>query len=381
MKKTIVSLISVAILLCSCSKKEHREQITTFEKVTVDMKQIVTGTMNELFDKIELLPLETTDSVLVGNILSYIYVKDKYHIVVDRRFVINVFDTNGKCIGNSGNVIGNGPEEYNILLDVLFNPYSNTIEVLTSDMKIKVYDVKFNYVDEKKMMENNHLMYYDAFPVSKDNYMLLPSTLEKDFNHIIFYDFKKQKLVKKISFPYTAQINSVKTPISQVSSEICFIPKVSTYVGYIVDRKSFTLEPSFKIDFRSDSLDMIKLNRKFPEQNRLSDYLFSESNYPIPMETLFNDQFIVSSIHQRNRDLTFVYDRKKHAKMLIDRKFKNGLLAADYYTLDGSTLLAITPPEYLNLFIDTTLLDEKNKAILASINKDDNPVIMRFKLK
>lgn len=71
----------------------------------------------DLFEKIELIPLETQDSSLVGRLKKIITVKDKYYITVDEKHIVTIFDNNGKYISNSSKMYGNGPGEYMIYSD------------------------------------------------------------------------------------------------------------------------------------------------------------------------------------------------------------------------------------------------------------------------
>ena len=49
--------------------------------------------------------------------------------------------------------------------------------------------------------------------------------------------------------------------------------------------------------------------------------------------------------------------------------------------LVDDTLYNVTPINILDKYITESILDEKNKNILQRLKEDDNPVILRYKLK
>lgn len=369
------------LLIAASCKEKTPTSTSSVEMVTVDMKRLEKGTMGDLFSKIELLPLETTEESMVGNVLGYEYVKNLYHIVTDSHYRIHVFDVNGKFISNSAGKNGRGPEEYYTLLDVFYNPITKTIEVLTAEKTVVVYDIHFKFVERKSINKDVKNVIQYAYPISKDVYLFLPSNNEGESEHVLFYDFKKNVVVKDVTLDQLAKANMTKLHFRQEQSDLYFATQSSAFTGYRVNKNRFGLEALFQLDFGSDNIDQALMKKKFPDGKGLSDYLSIESGYPIPMETLYNDQYIFSSIVRNDSFSTLVYNRKTKTYKLLEREYKNKLLSADYYTLDGASLLAITPTAYLDVLVDTALLDEANKAVLSAIDYDDNPVVLRFTLK
>lgn len=385
LKETIAIKCGVWLLLIiaisiSCKDKQPTRS-SSVEAVPVNMKQLKKGLMADLFSKVELLPLETTDEAIVSHVIDYEYVKDAYHIVTDKNFRIHVFDKNGKLISHSAGIIGQGPEEYWTLIDVFYNPLTKTIEVLTAEKTVMSYDSHFKFVEKKRIANDVKELIQYACPISKDVYLLLPSFCEGGMTHVFFYDFKKQAVVKDVVLDHPAKLNGVKQHFRRDGSELYITPNLSAFSGYRVNQKTYELEPLFQLDFGPDNMDLALMKKKYPNGLGVSAYEQNESVCPMPMETWFNNQYIVSAIEQQGLYSTFVYNRETKESKLLEREYTNKQLSADYYTLDGSSLLAISLTAYMDVFVDTTLLDEANKAIWDAIDYDDNPVVIRYTLR
>ena len=96
MNKYLILLLLFALFhffSCIDSKKEI-EGMEDTEKVSVIMSQL--SDANEVFSKVELIPLESSDSSLLGNLDKIYLFDDKYYAFLDKYSIISIFDK--KCI-------------------------------------------------------------------------------------------------------------------------------------------------------------------------------------------------------------------------------------------------------------------------------------------
>ena len=383
MRKSTILIILLTILAFSCnqSKEKDKEKNTNDQKISIDINQIKECKMNTLFNKIELVPLETKASSIIGKVGRVVYVSNKYYIILDGQSHITVFNKNGTFISNSSAVEkGRGPKEYYIVLCIAYNQYSNTIEILSPDRNIIVYDTLFRFIERKKIKITNDIMYYYFYPINKDVYALMPTPLADNPNIILFWDSKKKTVIKEIKYKNViSRLTQTEFSIRSTGSNYYFGPASTTYYGYSMDCKSLSLNPIFHFDFGKNNIDIKGLNR-FKDCREVADYLF-KSSYPLPLRNLFNEKYIVSSIKMKDKFYTFIYNRQTSEKQLVKNKYSDKLKAPQYFTIENNILFAIIQPYELSKYVDIKLLNKNDKKVFDTILEDDNPVIVKYFLK
>jgi len=91
-KYLILLLLSALFHFSSCI--DSKKEIEDTKKVSVIMSQL--SDANEVFSKVELIPLESSDSSLLGNLDKIYLFDDKYYAFLDKYSIISIFDK--KCI-------------------------------------------------------------------------------------------------------------------------------------------------------------------------------------------------------------------------------------------------------------------------------------------
>jgi len=378
----ILLLFLTFFLVISCNQTKKKEKLLKDNLITIDINQVKDCEMDDLFSKIELIPLETNDSSIVGKLNRVIYTDDKKFIYFDDRNRTTVFNKNGAFISNSSKVDrGKGPMEYYVVLDIVFNQFSNTIEILGPDRNILIYDTLFNFVGRKKIKIPNEILYYYFYPISNDIYALMPTELAKNPYVVTFYDFKKNKVIKELTYNNIfSRLSMTEFSIRSVGSNFYFSPASTTYYGYSIDCKELTLNPIFHFDFGKNNIDLNDLNR-FHDYREVTNYLMTESSYPLPLRNLFNEKYIVSSIKMKNDFLTFIYNLNTGEKIFVKNKYSNKLRAPQYFTIEDNVLFAIVQPYELGKYVDIKLLDKNEKFNFENMSEDNNPVIVKYFLK
>lgn len=133
----ILQIVIFVFLLVSCDYKNATNNIVDDAKVEVSTSELEISSLIEVKN---MIPLETTDSSLVGKI-EKLMKRNKQFYVKSSNQVLNVFDQNGKYLNSIGR-LGTGPEEYPALLD--FDVNSKCIYILTTG-KILVYSLQGQY--------------------------------------------------------------------------------------------------------------------------------------------------------------------------------------------------------------------------------------------
>ena len=168
-KKTFGLLAAVAVVVaagCSYQQNKQSEGLTELadkgnkggyvkgKTIHLSLENPKEVDLKDLFSSITITPLEISDNSVIGRLFkgkNTIVVPNKYYIVFDKYYTIYLFDMQGKFISNSKQCIGDGPKTYQILQDVAYNPYTNTIDVLDAKNVIYQYDINFKYVNKYKI--------------------------------------------------------------------------------------------------------------------------------------------------------------------------------------------------------------------------------------
>jgi hypothetical protein len=381
----ISCVITFIIVLGSCSKRKVDE----IQIINIDMNSTVMLENNKSISKIELIPLQTIDSSLLGNIRQMIFT-DTYIIVSDNRSVVSVFDAKGKFISNSKKRYGHSPEEYSILMGFTFNKYNNNIEILTPNYLLS-YDVKFNYqgrtvlpVEKKVSDQKRGLLFEGIFAIDNKKYILLPTTVSSDPHSIIFFDANTNEVFKKSSYSdqviagLTQQVQNIDYYKDSVLS---FSPNAFSYYYYTIDLKTLRLKKEFKLDFGKQSVEPEDLV-SYKSEREKCDYLAFNSKYPLPLRTFFNSTKIVSIIRKENDYFTFIKSATASTEVLIKNKLNEGENQLPIFeALIENVLYAKISPNELEQYNLSKFLDEQGRLLLKSVKPEDNPLIIKYYLK
>jgi len=153
MKKTIFlfTLLSLLFILIYCSNQEKGESksISLPKTIKFDFNAIENDSLDLSFiaEKIEYIPLQTNDTILLEYFDNYVITDDR--IFIQNKGLIRVFDIEGNYINNLF-TRGRGPEE-STLRCFAVDEDNKLVYVYGSNANtVKIYDFNGSYVDEIK---------------------------------------------------------------------------------------------------------------------------------------------------------------------------------------------------------------------------------------
>jgi hypothetical protein len=216
-------LLVSQLFLASCSEKKSDKDIRVIDIAgSLGKGRIIP--LSEIAGEVTYIPLETTDSSLVGRISSIFYENNQIYIVHSSG-TISIFDENGKFIRKI-NRKGNGPQEYvNTpplgMLEIDKN--NGNLIVRSIDTKIYEYTKTGAFVRRVQPPESVPSFFNNALKI-KDNVYISSFTLDKDTTAYcaIVYDSLSQilKLIPKFSvneiFKETSVSSSFGTNFSTI---------------------------------------------------------------------------------------------------------------------------------------------------------------------
>lgn len=120
------------LLGCTSGKEE------TTEVRVVDLREKVKFRLSEIVEKVEYVPLETTEESLIGNLEKVKKAKDKYYIF-DREHTVLVFSESGDHLYTIGQK-GGGPGEYSWIYDFSVDPKTGEVYLLDLGKNVLVFE-------------------------------------------------------------------------------------------------------------------------------------------------------------------------------------------------------------------------------------------------
>ena len=112
----------IFLFLISCGTRNQSDK--AFDNVEIISISNAVKDDLSILDSIEIIPLDNSDMAMMKGFSSYQYLRNEgMHLVIDDRQYIYIFDENGRLISSSIHQNGEGPQQYLMAIDVLYNRF------------------------------------------------------------------------------------------------------------------------------------------------------------------------------------------------------------------------------------------------------------------
>ena len=392
----IVIILGVAIAgACSLDNSERNNEI---ENIPIELQE-VSSDVSSFIEKIEIVPLETNDSSLIGAYRKAMYDKDMdIYAMYGRDQIVVTFSGDGKFIGSSKKMKGEGPQEYYMAIDMKFNPFLNGIDLLNPYGVIYTYTPAFDLISIKKI---NPEFFVDALmALDVDDYIFsIPSIWVNQ--EVTFVNTETQQSHMAV---YDGTISSGNTMdrdcFHKIGNDFYFVPKGINYYFYRIDEINKTLVPIIFLDFGNAEIKENKLpgvaagkrtKAKGTKPDKKRDALLKEmqersqyirdNDFIVPLVKFFNDDYVYIHFAKGRVGLggNYIYNRKKKKGFLL--KDGKPFIMPPCFAIIDNVLMTICDayhiPELVN--VDLMTIDEIEK--MEQLKDDDNPVILKYYLR
>lgn len=393
--KIIFYLLPILFLLsCSQNQKVDNPSIEVFP---IDLDKKENKEMSEFIEKIELIPLQTDTNSIIStyNKIDYSEELDMF-IILDKQLIVSLFSGNGQFIANSKNAIGEGPNEYRTAVDVIYNPFSKSIEILDPYGTIYRYNTSFQFI-EKMTLEQNSKIFSRFVPLSKNEYILTPVMTGYKDATILFCNYKKNEVVKNVSYEEDciSSITMNYNPFFTINDDLVLSPLCLNYHFYQVDQTNQNIIPIIKLDFKNNTIQKKSLIKKFGNPscdsdkredveknlkilNNINSFLL-DSNTPIPIIKFFNEQYVYVYIIQNDNRISYIYNRKNKQSYMQTNNSPTKLIFC--LGINKNCLYSAIQPYELEEYVDQNLLHTDDLNIVNKIHEEDNPIIVKYYLR
>ncbi|HLO58620.1 MAG TPA: 6-bladed beta-propeller [Bacteroidales bacterium] len=364
------------ILIAGCGRQD-----TSLPVIDTQASKPRVVNLSEIFEKDEMIILETSDSCLLTNISQVIKTKDAIYVLDNNWNVsrIGMFDRTGRFIRWIGRM-GNGPEEYHFLSAITLDSINQKL-IAVSEKDILEYKLDGSFIQSyptgiKSQIENIYVI-NDTIWLFNHDYYNTP-----DERKIIYFYYHSEKKDSIILNRYKS-----RTDVLQISSNTQIISqlKESTYIYFPV----LSPEP-----FLRDTLYEIKGKRLLPALKLDFSSVLKVSNGTVASNLSFNE-WKKGCIRLRNITLNDIY--RTHNFLFAD------------YTLDSTSYkfcYDFTKQDGFNMefgfhddlfgtgqFFNPKPMDLYNgrfyysmnsisiKDVIPGINEESNPVLFFLKIK
>jgi hypothetical protein len=293
-------------------------QLDTIKVPKINPKEESLCCLEQLFDSLYIVHLETNENSIIGNINSITIMRDTIYILDSwKTKSLFQFDMNGKFIRKFGRN-GNGPGEF-------VEPTNATI----NDSLVLIYDqwqqkvIKFDH--------NGKILSDRVLPFMCNNVMMLEN------GDILCYGNNSDNVNIPFILNYDFwQCDSHYTKISKVG----FFRKYGKYVSFIGHYFYNYNNNQFFFDYKTNSFYQIHFNGEFESKYKL---LFQ----PEPDEKFFQDDYYMTQCIKDGKGFG-VYDFIAFDKYAVYTLATSGLAQFVFHNLSDNTVLycnAINSPE------------------------------------
>lgn len=363
------SFCLLLIFIFSCSKVDPNEKIIEFNS-----DNHPSGSTEEVFSSVEIIPLETSQNSLIVNVDKLIRVNNFYLILDKAQASILVFDSLGK-FSHKISKQGMGPGEYGMISDFVFNNYDNTLEILSPTGQVNRYTIQGEWLGDYNIPElrSTHLfelLDQDHIVVYSIDYRL-PENLviySKNRNQLIFKTHTGSSIFEK------KFISITKSPLKKSEDQLLFTQPYGS--------KIFTISPEGLVktnEWNFGDLNFKNENYSFLE-NRSEEEVFDEFSNSI------GKKFISFINYFENKNLIFCqFSYRDEVKSVIISKkstVKKVLTNLPTYSakLFSNEILVLAQAPYFSEIIENDPLVSSSYDYSFQIDENDNPIILNYKL-
>lgn len=350
------------------------------DRIIVDLDKKQKASLFDYFSHIELIPLETSDDILVGYCEDIAPYQNRYYIFDRKLAVVQIFDQDGKFISLIDKR-GQGPGEYTPnLTSIYLNPFTENIDI--TDMGcIYSYDLTGKHIRTISRPEDASGFYWNLISLSDNLYVCFILMFNNlDACKINYYDVRENKMIHKEYEEDEFLNNYAFSPFAPPFYEY----NGNYYFYRLLDNETYevgldSLKKAYTWDFGKHNYDAKNLN--------LPDDPSSISTLPYRINVQGqNNRYVMAYIYLRNNILAvgayLIHDKSTNECKFIEHFTE----AVDFIPRKITNEYVLTWYQHgeLENYISEEMLDENNRKKfnkLLNASEEMNPVIVKYYFK
>lgn len=403
MRKVIFIVIVVLGLGCSEKKKDNPKfsdkqmeqlglrkvkplQIFEGNCLTLDLNNFLQPIKNlsvgNLIYDVKYIPLQTTEESLIAEINKLIYSENHFFILdLDIGHAVFIFSDDGKFIKKIP--VGQGPGEIYNPGDIAIDEENNNL-VIYNRKGLSYYDYDGNFIKRELAPFN-----FKNFRIIPDGFLFI--SVQNQNEHLsefsemqVFITDENFRIIstglpfhysKSLTLGITDYTNSFK---DQVEFSLKFSDKIYQYIDTSTVREKYQLDfskkrlPSEHLMNTENIINVLKQN----------DYYYFMGNF---VENETHEYFSLYNNFNKKAFQTFIFRDKSTGKFtggnIILLENESIPLFATPLTADENEFIGSVTTSSIAQYLSERKELGINNTVLDKLNPDDNPVLIKYKLK
>ncbi|MDR1340555.1 MAG: 6-bladed beta-propeller [Prevotellaceae bacterium] len=390
--KTNYFFLVMALCCMSCAQKTSKEQAGSNTEIPndtstyygiknniipVDFDKPEVLSVFDYFKSVELIPLETGEDVLIGQLQKIIHYQDRYYTLDRQQHIVHVFDETGKFVFKIDRR-GQGPGEYPSLDDIHISRFTDHLELLCAMGFVYEYDLSGEFIEMTRVTNEYLRAVHECISLDKNTILFFAA-----FHHpyrLVYYDRHKQQIIHEdfeesdilgAMFNYSSfyRYNDNWYFYRPFCQEVYKLEKNRMKTAYTWDFGKFNR------DFRETHFSVAAQNNPYTR--------FDEISAQIPywlLETGENNRFVISRIKINGEFANLIYDKSIQQSKYIPHFTESVDILP--LTVTNEYVLSYCNPSELEQYVTEDMLDDESRKVFNElIHADANPVILKYHFK
>lgn len=403
MRKTLLYIGPILFFFLQCTSEQRIRDRAVHDSLdygqtdtihlTANQKEMVKP-MSELYEIVEYIPLETSDSILIGEISKLIVVDSQFWILDRITEAVYGFTKKGKFITKIAHK-GRGPGEYSVISDISVR--NNDVFIYDARFgKMLQYSIAGELVKETTgRISSSHFEAVDSNFVFYCDY--LPNEFGERSNHdynLIITDLNLHPISA-----YLKQTNNINpeflignnTNISRNGHKLSIF---ESYRNVLYHWENNDLTPGFVMDFPDGNNQIserlfkmtvtsgwsVESTMKFELDNQFCRILSIQENDSCLLMSYHRNQYYYNVIHEKSSGKTLEL-QKKVSEDSPPISIINDLDNTMYYPImagNGDVFFSMTDPYQLG---SGDIMPERVSNLLANLTENSNPILVKIRIK
>lgn len=381
MKKIILAAFIAAIAVTSfaflsgCSGKSRQDNDYNNPKVLHVLLESTKPSYKSLFDRVEVIKLESDPQSLIGYLDKAICIGDSILILDMNTSSVMLFSPDGKFLNTVGER-GDGPEQYLMCYDVAYNKSTNAISILEPRGILNEYYANGRFISKIQLPSKPNYMACEWKDADK---LALWSAVNEDECGVSLIDVKMDKtLFEDWKRDRMLDMQRLK-PFYLYNDEVKFCPPLTNDVYSMTDTclsLDYTWDFS-PVNIPKDYMEIIASIENPQEKNKrlISDLKMGNlSNVPVfnGETSVFYYVALQTGLGDDARYLSVFHDKDNKNCIVFDQ-FKEGMTLHPLF-MNEDFILGRIPYSEVDTYNDIL-------GLKLTCEEEENPLLVKFHFK
>ncbi len=374
----IISLFFFVFLFNSCQDNKSPDNI-----IHIDVDKISSISASDWFSSMELVSLETKEQSLLNKCYKMEYYHGRYYIHDLKQHAAFVFDSIGSFLFSTLFYKGHGPQEYLSMTDLTINPSSGNMEILDSSArKIIVFSKEGKPIKSIKLP--NSLMPLGNFiSLPDDLYVFYSPDYTRDKNCLKVFSVKENKIIREM-LPLDETTDHLvitnTTLFYWYNDSVYFSHPFSNNDVYQID-KNLNIRKLYSYDYGAYTFNYKDLPKNEDKRFYRRFDLENKERYAFTYMKYETSRFRFCFFTFKEKQYIARFDKNNGQQQTISHKFKDEGMVLPPMLIDDQFIYNVAEPSWLPYMVNRGLLSQKDQEKIRKVKEDDNPVIIKYKLK